>query len=98
MLCLFEKQYVRFFSSQVLQIILLFLRPSIDETFYRGCMKDETEGRHLCEQNAAKCEVCDENACNSEMKWEMNAGDHFKSKFIYCFSLFTITMWIYPMI
>lgn len=66
---------------------------SVDETFYRGCMKGNSKGRHLCEEDAARCEVCDENACNSQMKWEMNSSNCVISNVFYYSSIFAVTVW-----
>lgn len=55
-------------------------------------MKDENKGRHLCESDAAKCEVCDENKCNSQKESEMNASQCLNSS---CIIIITLAVWNY---
>lgn len=54
-------------------------------------MKENSKGRHLCENDAAKCEVCDEDKCNSEKKWEMSASQRLSS-FYFSSLLFAFTV------
>lgn len=101
MLIIREKVYksiLCFFSMKISisHIIFHFWKPTTGGTFYRGCLKEESEGRYMCEQDAARCEVCDENACNSQMKWEMNAGNRQSARFIH-FSIITFMVWYYSM-
>lgn len=57
-------------------------------------MSEESEGRFLCEQNAAKCEVCDENGCNSQRKDEMNSGYSLYANFIHSLISLAISSWL----
>lgn len=38
---------------------------SIAGKYYRGCMSESSEGKHLCETDKFNCHLCSEFGCNN---------------------------------
>lgn len=91
-ICFRYKKFVEYtkFSDDLTHVHI-----STDGTFYRGCMEEQSTGRQLCEEDAARCEVCDENMCNIEKSWEMNTASQ---RLDTCYSsslLFALAIWCF---